>query len=599
MIAAETVVTLYDDLVKERGADFARMRQFADVNDSDIVIPLPELGQVQKPLVANLAKNGLDQMSQRAASVLPAMQFPPRNRTKAAGDKAKLQTTVGHWFWQENEMPLVLRQRARYLWGYAASPVRIGFDATRETPTWETPTPLGVVAPMPASPLTMEPPFAIASRRYSVATLRRDWGAHGPAMAQLSKARPGDEWEVLEYADDHDIALVLAGKVDSHQMIGQSSQRVAVMLTAVPNRTGKCPWVFPGLFHLRKPQGHFDGMLGMYQAAAHLSALGTYAAFKGVMQETWLVARQGETPDVIAEANAMTGEIGIVQGGALQNIAPDPQWQTNTQLDRLMEQQRMDAGIPSDFQGMAATNVRTGRRASQIISATTDFALQEVQEIFAASLEREMCLATSFDHAYLRKGKTISLHLRGEFSEYNYKSTTLWDGYGKDKARVSYEMSGMDANAIAIRSLQLVGAGAMSRRRMMELTPEIADVDAEEAKIMAERLEDAQAESILAQASTPDGPYGPEQMATLVRKVRREGKPLWEAVLELAEEERERQAAAVEAGSPESQPGLVPLEAEPPPIIDGPSASTENLASLMSRLRQPSMTVSTPGGGRA
>lgn len=596
MIAAGRVVELYDELVKERGADFARMRQFAHVNDGELAIRLPELGLNEKPLVANLAKNGLDQMSQRASSVLPTMAFPPRDRTKKSQERARQQTMAGHWFWQENEMPLVLRQRARYLWGYASTPVRIHFDVERQVPTWEVPSPMGVVAPSPSSPLSMSPPYAISARRYSVAQLRQMWAGHLGAVSVLGKSKPSDEWEVLEYADDHDIALVLAGKVNS-QMYGQMPERVAVMLTAVPNRTGKCPWVFPGLFALNKPQGHFDGMLGMYQAAARLSALQTYAAFKGVMQETWLVSRPGVQGEILVEANAIDGTVGVVRDGDLDTVAPDPQWQTNTHLDRLMEAQRMTAGIPSDFQGQAPSNVRTGRRASQLISATTDFALQEVQEIVAASMEREMVLATLADKHYLRRGKTISLHLRGDYSELTYSPTTLWDD--KSRARVSYAMAGMDANAITIRNLQHVGAGTMSRRRAMETDPVVQDVDAEEDRIVAERLMDAQLESILVQAQSPEGPYGPEQMARLVEMVLREGKKVYEAVSLLAKEERERQAAEVEQGSPEAQPGLVPLEAEPPPTVAGPSEGQSNLASLVSRLRMPEMTIGTAGGGRA
>jgi hypothetical protein len=596
MIAAEQVVALYDELVKERGPDFARMRKVARVIDGDFAVPLPELGTNEEPLVANLAKNGMDQLSQRLASVLPEVVFPPKTASKAAQSKARLQTRVGHWFLQENEMPLMLRQRARYLLAYAAAPVRIDFDTERGVPSWDCPTPLKVVAPSPASPLDMSPPFAISATVYSAAKLRKMFGSHVVAMSALGKSKPADEWEVLSYADDTDFALVLAGKVEGDGY-GAAPKRLAVMLTAVPNRMGACPWVYPGLFHLRKPQGHFDGMLGMYQASAQLSALQSIAAYKGVMQETWLVGRHGETPDILAEANALTGEVGIVQGGVLQSIAPDAQWQTNTHLDRLFEQQRINGGIPSDFQGLASSNVRTGRRASQLVSATTDYALQEGQEIVAASLEREMVLATKMDRAYLNKGKTISLYLRGDFSEYKYKPSELWDDYCR--ARVSYAMPGMDASSVAITSAGKVGAGMMSRRRGMELDPTIQDVEAEDRKIESERLRDAFLESILVQASTPEGPYGPEQMARLIEMVQFEGKPMYEAVITLAKEERERQATPVEAGAPEAQPGLVPLAEEPPPAIAGPNPGQSNLASLMSNLRRPAMAIQTPGGGRA
>jgi hypothetical protein len=444
----------------------------------------------------------------------------------------------------------------------------------------------------------MCPPYAISARRLSTKHVRNTYGANPEVLRVTEKARTDQVWEVLEYADDKVIACVLAGTQEDHYRdMGRPAPRIGVMLTMVPNRMGRSPWVYPGLINLRKTQGHFDGMLGMYQAASHLSALSTYAAFKGVMQETWLVGRQGEQPEIQNPADALTGEVGVVTGGELRNIAPDPQWQTASHLDRLMEAQRMTAGIPSDFQGMSPTNVRTGRRASQLISATTDFALQEVQEIFAGSLQKEMELMVEVDKAYLNTKKSYSLHLRGEFAEGEYKPSELWsDG---NKPRVSYSMAGMDANAMVIANGQRLGAGTMSRRRVMELDPAIEDPEFEVQRIAAERIMDAQLESILVQAQSPEGPYGPEQVARLVKMVTYEGKPVYEAVLKLAEEERERQAAQVEASSPEAMPGLVPLDAEPPPMIQGPNQDQSNFGSLMSKLRLPSMTVSTPGGGRA
>ena len=71
----------------------------------------------------------------------------------------------------------------------------------------------------------------------------------------------------------------------------------------VRNRTGVCPVVVAGRVNLDRAQGQFDGMLGMYQTQAKLMALEVLAVQKGIFPDTWLVARPGETPQIVNTAN--------------------------------------------------------------------------------------------------------------------------------------------------------------------------------------------------------------------------------------------------------------------------------------------------------
>ena len=137
--------------------------------------------------------------------------------------------------------------------------------------------------------------------------------------------------------------------------------------------------------NLDHAQGQFDGILGMYQMQARLMALEVIAVQKGVFPDTWLVGRAGETPQIVNPADGLTGEVGVVRGGDLKDMALQPGYMTNPAIDRLERAQRLTAGIPSEFGGESTTNIRTGRRGDAVLSAVVDFPVQEAQRIMAVS----------------------------------------------------------------------------------------------------------------------------------------------------------------------------------------------------------------------
>ena len=53
------------------------MRRVRDLANGDVIVPLNELDRSAKSNVANLLVQGLDQMSMRVASTMPAPYFPP------------------------------------------------------------------------------------------------------------------------------------------------------------------------------------------------------------------------------------------------------------------------------------------------------------------------------------------------------------------------------------------------------------------------------------------------------------------------------------------------------------------------------------------
>ena len=114
--------------------------------------------------------------------------------------------------------------------------------------------------------------------------------------------------------------------------------------------------------------------------------------------------------------------------------------------------------------------------------------------------------------------------------------------------------------------------------RSREADPLIGDPDLEHDRIIAEGVESALLSSIQQQASNPQGPYQPEDLAYLTKLVIEKDVPLFEAVSRTDQRARDRQASMAPAGSPATMPGLAtpgmgaeatagpPAQAGPPPI---------------------------------
>src|SRR5919106_311220 len=119
------------------------MREIKEAYEGDVVIPLPELDQANKPAVANLLNQGLDQMSMRVASVMPDVYYPPlRPGIEKSEKNARTRRLANIGWWNQNHMRIKMRRRARWLVGYGAAPVTIRPDVRNEMPMWHCRDPL-------------------------------------------------------------------------------------------------------------------------------------------------------------------------------------------------------------------------------------------------------------------------------------------------------------------------------------------------------------------------------------------------------------------------------------------------------------------------
>jgi hypothetical protein len=288
--------------------------------------------------------------------------------------------------------------------------------------------------------------------------------------------------------------------------------------------------------------------------------------------------------------------VGEISGGDIRTITPDQHFQTHQAQDRLAEAQRVTASIPSDFSGQASSNVRTGRRASQLVDAAVDPSLGEAQTAYALAQEEIISIQAQYDRAYFKRSKTFRLKWRGRYSENTYEAGKLWEG--DTECKVAYPIAGSDINSTAILAGQLLGLGIISKERARKLMPMIDDGEGEKDTIHAEQLEAVFLESLAGMVADPNSPLQGRQLAKLIKLVRDKDVDPIDAFLQIQEEAQEEQASEVQPGTPEAMPGMDGAGAIPPGVA-GPEQGSQNLASLMGALRLPERTMPTSSGGRA
>lgn len=583
MKPAEEIIGLLRERESQMEPARARMRALRDAYNGDVVVPLPELDESEQVAVANLVAQGLDQTAMRIASVMPDVIFPPTaEHTKGAQRKASVRRRAVLGWWQQNRMDLKLGRRARHLIGYASSTVSLRFNSKTGTPEWIVRDPLTSFPSPMFGPDDLEPYDCIFSYGRTLDWLK-DRYPEASAVLRDGKNKGSDVFELVEYLDGEETVLIAVGK--SPQASASWSPQAGydppiAEIERVRNRAGVCPVIVAGRVNLDRAQGQFDGMLGMYQTQAKLMALEVLAVQKGIFPDTWLVARPGETPQIVNTANGLTGEIGVLKGGELRDATLNPGFMTNPTIDRLERGQRLTAGIPAEFGGESATNIRTGRRGDAVLSAVVDFPVQEAQKMFAASLAAENKRAIALAKSYAgNKAKSFYVSWKGAKGPVDYTPNVHFDS---DENVVMFSHPGSDINNLVIGAGQRIGMGTLSKRAFMQIDPLVDDAETEHDAVIAEALEQALLSSLATQAS--QGGIPPGDLARITELVKTDRAELADAIQQVQREAQERQAKEVPAGTPESMPGLAQpgagAEATPTPPQAGQPSLRELLAQV-------------------
>lgn len=590
MKTVEEILNLYSHRANTLGPVHQQMRNIRTMADSDIIVPLNELDEHARASVANLMVQGLEQMSMRVGSVMPVPKFPALRMSEKAKQQARDRREAMLGIWDQNRMGMKLRRRARHLLGYSEAPVIIEPDFKNLRPRWRVINPLDVF-PAPQDDLDDPVPAdCIIAWQQTFAWLMRNYPDQTVLLRKPKDCHPDTRFTILQYIDAYEMTMVVKGSDEQESVFAPTS--VSGMLPAVrldwtPNRCEMPLVVIPRRITLNKPRGQFDGMLNMFYTRARLQALNEIAIERGIFPDEYLIARPGEVPEIIQVADGRVGQVGIVRGGELQQLQSNPGYKTDVLLDRIERQERLEGSIPAEFGGESPSNIRTGRRGENVLSATIDFRVQEAQSLFQESLIAEDKIAISIEKNYWgNANKSFIIPGRAVKAFIDYTPNKLWES---DEHYVQYPAAGADINNLVIGLGQRLGTGLISKESAREADPLISDPELEHDRITSEGVEAALLASIQQQAAMPDGPYQPRDLASLVKKVMVEGKSLFQAIEEVDKEAQERQAAEAPPGAPETMPGLAMpgMGAEVPEAVPPPEAGVSNLASMLSSLRRP------------
>ena len=573
------------------------MREVRDLANGDTIIPLSELDRNARTNVANLLVQGLDQTSMRISSVMPTPYFPPiKPGNNDSQELARLRKKIVLSYWDHNKLNIKQRRRARHFLAYSSAPVFIQPDFRKLQPTWSVRNPLDTFPAPMEDPDALVPDNCIFTYTKTAKWLIDNYGDIVIGKLRMGRVTFDTKYTLLQYVDDNELVVCVIGSPLTEGMTpSERAGLETVELERIPNRTGMPMVVIPQRISLDQPRGQYDGVLGMYFTRARLQALTEIAIERGIFPDEYLVARAGENPEIIQMADGKTGQLGVVKGGDIQQLQTNPGYKTDTALDRLERQERLEGAIPAEFGGESGTNIRTGRRGENVLSATVDFRVQEAQSVFEQSLFEEDKIAIAIEKAYWgNQKKSFFLSGRATGGMTNYVPNKVFE---TDFHYVTYPSSGSDVNGLIVGLGQRLGTGLMSKESAREADPLITDPELEKDRITAESMEAALLSSIQAQAADPNGPYQPEDLAYLTMLTVEKNVPLYEAVQMTQRRAQERQAAMAPQGAPETMPGLAMpgMGAEMQAAPAGPPSIQDLLGQLQGQPAAVATQPNTPG----
>lgn len=625
-IDVETIVQLYyRRRTKLQPMRDKRMEVLAQYN-GETQVPMPELDQQSKPSVANLLGLGLDQFAQRIASVLPDITYPSlRPGFEVWDEKARVSRLANLGWWKMNRMDLLEYKRARYLLAFASTPVTIhpvaaSVSDKRQIPHWRIRNPLCTFPADSGEELDCEPADYIVAHEYPLWFLEERYPAQTAVLykGRQSQVNRDMMFTVLEYNDADETVIVAIGASKEERQSADwqdkdNGSAASVQLMRAPNRAGICNMVVPGRITLNKPVGHFDTMLHLFTSQAKMAAYEELAIFRSTFPELWVMSHPNAPtkPRITRDADGKQGIVGIVENGVIQPVQIQPGAQVPTAIDRLERAARLAGGIPAEFGGEAASNIRTGRRGAQVMGDTIDMPLQEYQQI----------LATAKDAENLRAVRTMKSYYGGRPSMFfipkdgkvqdvpgNPAKYTPNDIFVSDYSEATYAFLGSDSSSIPIEIGQRTGSQEMSLETAREKDPMIEDPALEGVRVISEGLERALLGGLEQQLA--GGMTDPVVAARLEIALRQNPTKKFADIYvdvhkqmqaeQAAQAQQAQEAQAAQGGPPAAPPGLPPGApphqmpgatvppggAQPLPSNAPPSQGQQNLAQLVAALGQ-------------
>lgn len=606
---------------EERGILLQFMEHSKNHFNGDVVVPLPEMEEDEKPAVANLMTQGLDQTAMRVASVLPSMEFPPmipgKDKDTGSEDWARRRHMAVSGWWQEAKINLKLRRTARWTVGYGTGPMVVRPNFEKGIPDYVLRDPLGAFPSSTNMLDSDQPENVIHAFTKSYAWLKHRYPEAAADLVRKLKREPAGSVtiDLLEWMGPEERILGAVavrptgdGKAWTPRSRTHYDRAHGVEIMRVENRTGMCWSVQSNRITIDRLQGQFDQVFGVYQNQAELMALENIAVKKAIFPDLVLQGNTpGRTPQLVSGKwqDGRTGKINIVRDGSVQPLQLNPGFMTQPLIDR-HERTIRASGVPAQFSGETPSNIATGRLGNQTLSATVDYPIQEYQEVIAATLEAANKRAIAIAKAYFGdEKKSFHVSFNKAVGQADYRPNTHFE---TDAHFVRYSAPGADVNSLVIGIGQRIGIGTMSRTTAVKQDPLVPDPDFELRMVTSERIQQALLEYVSMQVQ--QGALDPMDVVLLAEAVE-SGTNLADAWKKAQEAAQERQAeqmaqqeaeaqAAAEAGGPpgpDAMPGLGPGDpAEVGQAIAPPNPNQQNLAQLLGALRQPRMLTSPMGG---
>lgn len=606
-LSPDQIVSLYQERAKIMSPLHTQMREIDRIYDGAHEVTIADMNRNERAAVPNLLSQGVDQMAGRIASVVPQAFFTSENPGKREADRrARTAMATLQGWWEQDNLPLKMSTRARHLIAHGMSPVTITYSRALKRPTWTVRKATECFPSMEVIPGTATPTDVIFAYRRSASWLVSK--GYAPQVARLmpnnSQVTKDLMFVLLEYMDSECHHLLLVGAIQPGASIGSyftPGARFAQTLEYAENPAGVPMAHVPMRVSLSRLGGQFDSMISMYYMQSKLMSLDLAAIERGVYPDTWAVSRPGELARIEdGPHDGRTGRINILTGGDIKQMDTNPGYKTDQAIDRLERSQRLTAGIPAEFGGESATNIRTGRRGDQVLSGVIDFPVAEAQAVFAMALEEEdrsaIALAKFYDGDTTR---SIYVGTGNAAKKVTYQASKV---FSHDEHTVAYPVSGADINSLIMGLGQRIGMGTLSKRSGMEMDPWITSAETEHDQIIAEGLEMALIGGIQQQAAA--GAIPPLVLGKIMDLVANDKMELPEALVKATEDAQKAQMEDQVAGPSADAAAAPATEAALAGTIPGPSEAQQSLSTLLTSIRKPMMGIqprlgSQPGGGVA
>lgn len=601
MRTAEEIASIYKARQKERGPLLAQWQEATDMADGAITVPLAEMDANDRATVVNLFPTGLSALSSRAGSVAADQEWPAiRDGFQGSEDKAYNRRKAGLSWWDQNSIDILNRKWFTFHFGYGCAAMSLSHVSTstldkRPIPHWTVENPMQTFSAPCNDSLRMEPPDTIIACRRTRSWLKSEYPEQYNKLntGDPARYRPDDMFDVLRYIDCDEFVLVACGSPQTEGQGLWTPQNYtrgvpSVILAQAENKAGIPLIVQAGRITLGRLQGALDQMIPAYHRAARLNALNELAIARGIFPEQWVVAHAGDpqAPEIIVEANALTGQIGEIAHGTIMTLGNPPAaaQQAQAAINDLERTQRVVGNLPAEVNGESGSNIRTARRGEQVLGSAIDMPIQEAQEIRAAAAEAELRRAAAIVKGYWGTSKTFF------FSSYDgTKQREITDTFAEtfetDEVYVKYSLPGTDANSLPIALGQRLNMGTLSAWTAMEIDPLVEDPTEERDRVELEGLR----RSMLTQMEQQ--PMDPMMLAYIAQDKWATHDELEAVMIRVHEKMQAKQAEQQQlpAGAPQLQPGLSPGQppsGQPPTPFEGPPSSNA-LAQIMSNLRSP------------